>query len=179
MSDLFTKEIYRPIGPVAWQRLVERATASMVGSEEEAPKIDTAALMEALKVTISVRSMTRREALLRTKARDEVVEYAVELTGMPREELDLQAADFEHAADIITRLQAVDILSCLDWDLCHGIEFGDEPPEWFAMDEDHWTATKYPADWVDAKDWFFTACADLAYEANPQLSLAQGQVPFG
>lgn len=180
MSDLFTRDVYRPVGLAAWQRLVEQAAKSMVDEEGgEPPKVEPQQVLDALKVTITCHSLTRLEALRRAKMRDEVIEYALELTGMPRESLDLQKADFEHASVIITRLQAVDILACIDFDACKGIEFGDDPPEWFDLDADHWVATDKPADWERAKDWFFEACLDVAHQANPQFLLGAGQVPFG
>lgn len=189
MSDLFRKEVYRPLGPAAWKRLIDRASEQAAasaaetegdGNDAETRKpVEAVDVLDALKVTIVMRSITRREGLRRAKERDAVIDYAVELTGLPRDQLNLQNADFDHAADIITRLQAVDILACLVWDECHGIEFGDEPPAWFELDDEHWKATRNVADWGEAKDWFFTACSELVYEANPQFGLGLGQVPFG
>lgn len=177
MSDSFRKDVYRPIGPAAWKKLVEQAAGSPKEGEEPR-KIETSEITEALKVTISTHSLTRLESMRRAKKRDEVIDWASELTGLPRDEIDLEKADFEHAAQIITQMQAVDIIACLDWDECSGIEFGDEAPEWFVLDGDPWTATENPLDWMSAKDWFFTACLELAWEANPQMALGAGQIPF-
>ena len=179
MSDLFTRDIYRPMGPAAWQKLSKRAAESLAEDGAEPEEINAKDILEALKVTISFHTVDRLEALRRVRARDEVIDWAAELTGVERAKLDLEKAEFDHAAEIIIRLQAVDILACIDWDDCHGIEFGDDPPEWFDLGEDHWVATDNPADWTKAKDWFFEACLDLAHQANPQFPLGVGQVPFG
>jgi len=153
--------------------------AESVEDGAETPRIEQQQVLDALKVTIVCHSVTRLEALGRARARDKVIEQAEELTGMSRESLDLTKADWEHASVIITRLQAVDILCCIDFDACKGIEFGDDPPEWFDLDADHWVATDDPTDWERARDWFFEACLDVAHQANPQFVLGGGQVPFG
>lgn len=185
MSDLFTTELYRPVAAAAWKRYVDQAAALAgdkgVGgedSEERAAEL-RGQVLESLKVTLACDTLTRLDAMKRSRMRDQVIEYASEITGLPKEEIDLQKADFDHAADIVTRLQATDILSCLSWDDCAGLEFGAEAPEWFGPTDKMWKATKEVADWVQAPDWFFTACLDLAWQANPQLALNAGQVPFG
>lgn len=173
MSDLVvTKTIYRPLGQAALAQFIEQAAKS-----DPEVELTPQAIKDALGVKIACRSLTRLQAVTRTQMRDTVLEWASDATDLPREEIDLAKVDFQVAAKVVIRLQAADILSCLVWEECAGIEFGQEPPPWFG-DIEVWTATKDTEDWVDAPDWLFTPLLDLAWQANPQLSLGAGQVPF-
>lgn len=173
MSNVLRKEIPRPIGPTALANYVARAVE--LGLEK--PSVEEVA--DALKVTIAFKRLTRREGIKRSARRDEVVDWAVEHTGKPREEIRLDLLQIEESTEILMRMQATDILSAIVWDDCAGIEFGAEIPKWYADDpESVWVAKDDPGHWGDAEDWFVSECLSLAWEANPHLAIGAGHVPF-
>jgi hypothetical protein len=172
VPNVLVKKLYRPIGPTALAAYIARA----VELELEPPTADE--IKEALSITIAFKSITRRESIKRAHERDAVVEWATEITGIKKEDIELSTLEFKYSSEILMRFQSVDILACIVWDACAGIEFGHPAPGWFGDPDDLWVASTDPEHWGDAEDWLVEQCLTLAWEANPQLAIGAGQVPL-